>query len=83
MADSSHHPSAVELRAAHLKWLLSTGQEDRAGGVKEREGDVTAAIGLYLKGGVPARAAQVRRGFVHFWVAMTLAALKFSQHSHH
>jgi hypothetical protein len=28
--------------------------------VKEREGDHLAAISLYLKGGLPARAAQVR-----------------------
>ena len=33
-------------------------QADRAGAIKEREGDVPAAIALYLKGGAPARAAQ-------------------------
>ena len=30
-----------------------------AGLVKEREGDFLGAISLYLKGGLPARAAQV------------------------
>lgn len=37
-------------------------QEDRAGAVKEREGDVAGAVALYLSGGAPGRAAQVRPG---------------------
>jgi hypothetical protein len=36
----------------------------KAGAVKEREGDYLAAIGLYLKGGLPGRAAQVRETWV-------------------
>jgi len=59
VADSNRHPSSDSLHAAYFKWLLAMGQEDRAGMVKEREGDLTAAIGLYLKGGMPACAAQV------------------------
>ncbi|KIZ07625.1 Intraflagellar transport protein [Monoraphidium neglectum] len=58
VADTSRHPGSDDLRAAHFKWLLSTGQEDKAGAGKEREGDLAAAIALYLKGGAPARAAQ-------------------------
>lgn len=42
-----------------IRWLLETGQEEKAGLVKEREGDYLGAISLYLKGGLPARAAQV------------------------
>jgi hypothetical protein len=45
--------------ASHCRWLLDTGQEEKAGLVKEREGDYLGAIALYLKGGLPARAAQV------------------------
>lgn len=41
------------------RFLLETGQEEKAGLVKEREGDYLGAIALYLKGGLPARAAQV------------------------
>ncbi len=41
------------------RWLLETGQEEKAGLVKEGERDYLGAITLYLKGGLPARAAQV------------------------
>ena len=59
VADTSRHPQTDELKRAHYQWLLQTGQEDRAGRAKEREGDVLGAISLYMKGGLPARAAQV------------------------
>lgn len=59
VADTSRHPAADELRRSHYQWLLQTGQEDRAAAAKEREGDVIGAISLYMKGGLPARAAQV------------------------
>ena len=54
-------PQAEQLKQDYYKWLLETGQEEAAGGVKEREGDYLGAIGLYLKGGLPGRAAQVGR----------------------
>lgn len=60
MADSSRHANTEELKRAHYQWLLKTGQEDKAGSAKEREGDLLGAISLYMKGGLPARAAQVR-----------------------
>lgn len=60
VADASRHASTDELKRAHYQWLLQTGQEDKAGSAKEREGDLLGAIGLYMKGGLPARAAQVR-----------------------
>lgn len=60
MADQSGHPQADLLRQQYYQWLLQTAQEDRAGAVKEQEGDYKGAIGLYLKGGLPAKAAQVR-----------------------
>ena len=41
------------------RWLLETGQEEKAGIVKESQGDYLGAISLYLKGGLPARAAHV------------------------
>lgn len=60
VADTSRHPQTEELKRSHFQWLLQTGQEDKAGSAKEREGDLLGAIGLYMKGGLPARAAQVR-----------------------
>lgn len=59
MADVSRHPQAEALKRAHLQWLLETGQEGRAGAAKQAEGDLLAAIPLYLRGGLPAKAAQV------------------------
>jgi intraflagellar transport protein 172 len=43
--------------------LLETNQEAKAAEVKEREGDYSTAIGLYLKGGLPAKAANVVSSF--------------------
>jgi hypothetical protein len=59
VADVARHPQAEALRREHLQWLLETGQEGRAGAAKQAEGDALAAISLYLRGGLPARAAQV------------------------
>ncbi len=62
VADVARHPQAEALRRDQLQWLLETGQEGRAGAAKQAEGDSLAAISLYLRGGLPARAAQVRDG---------------------
>lgn len=60
VAESARHPDAEGLRNRYYKYLLETSQEEKAGLVKEKEGDYMGAISLYLKGGLPARAAQVR-----------------------
>lgn len=59
VAESLRHPDTASLKHQHYDWLLETNQEEKAGLVKEREGDVVGAISLYLKGGLPGRAAQV------------------------
>ena len=38
---------------------MDTHQEGKAGELKEREGDDMAAINLYMKAGMPARAARL------------------------
>ena len=38
---------------------MNTNQEGKAGELKEREGDYMAAINLYMKAGMPARAARL------------------------
>ena len=38
---------------------MDTNQEGRAGELKEQEGDYMAAINLYMKAGMPARAARL------------------------
>ena len=47
------------LRRNYYQWLMDTNQEGKAGEVKEREGDCMAAINLYMKAGMPARAARL------------------------
>jgi hypothetical protein len=59
VAERSRHPAVEAMRRAHYQWLLDTNQEEKAGAVKEAEGDDFSAITLYLRGGLPARAAQV------------------------
>ena len=53
------HPDLESLRTAHFQWLLDTGQEERAGEVREAQGDLTGAVGLYMKAGLPAKAAHL------------------------
>lgn len=57
----------AQLKAAHFEWLLSTGQQAAAGEVCWREGRLPEAITHFLKGGAPARAAQVRKGVCCGW----------------
>ncbi|KAI9201990.1 uncharacterized protein BJ171DRAFT_584638 [Polychytrium aggregatum] len=57
VAEAKNHPELETLRRNYFSWLLESNQEDKAGELKEEEGDYIAAANLYLKGGMPARAA--------------------------
>ena len=59
VAETKQHPEVATLKANYFQWLAETGQEEKAAESKEREGDLVTAIHLYLKGGLPARAAAV------------------------
>ena len=59
VAESRNHADLPNLRTRYFDWLVSTHQEEKAGELREREGKHMEAINLYLKGGVPARAANV------------------------
>lgn len=59
VAEQSKHPEAIEMRQAYYQYLLDTNQEERAAALKVRECDFITAINLYLKGGMPGKAAQV------------------------
>lgn len=59
IAEKKNHQDVREFKENYFIWLLETNQEAKAAEVKEREGDYHAAIGLYLKGGLPAKAANV------------------------
>ncbi|WAR22903.1 IF172-like protein [Mya arenaria] len=59
VAEAKMHPELDTLKRNYHQWLMETGQEETAGDLKEREGDYQAAINLYMKAGLPARAARL------------------------
>jgi len=59
IAEKKNHPDVREFKENYFQWLIETNQEAKAAEVKEREGDFHTAISLYLKGGLPAKAANV------------------------
>lgn len=52
-------PDLSNRRARYYDWLMETKQYEKAGEVKEKEGKYMDAINLFLRGGTPARAANV------------------------
>lgn len=59
VAEQSRHSNAIEMRQEYFQFLLDTNQEEKAAALKERECDFIQSINLYLKGGMPGKAAQV------------------------
>ncbi|KAM9354646.1 intraflagellar transport protein 172 homolog isoform 1-T1 [Pholidichthys leucotaenia] len=59
VAEAKGHEELDSLRGNYYRWLTETGQDEKAGEVKEREGDFQGAINLYLKAGLPAKAARL------------------------
>ncbi|CAH0385245.1 unnamed protein product [Bemisia tabaci] len=50
---------ATRLKSNYLEWLMETRQEGKAAELKERDGDIKTALGLYLKAGLPLKALRV------------------------
>ncbi|KAK2889898.1 intraflagellar transport protein 172 homolog isoform X2 [Channa argus] len=59
VAEAKGHPELETLRVNYYRWLMETCQDEKAGEVKEKEGDFQGAINLYLKAGLPAKAARL------------------------
>jgi intraflagellar transport protein 172 len=59
IAEKFKHQDVREFKENYFQWLLETNQEAKAAEVKEREQDYSTAIQLYLRGGLPAKAANV------------------------
>lgn len=59
LADAKGHPRLEDLKDTHMKWLLESGQEEKAGAIKESEGDSTGALELYLQAGLATRASRL------------------------
>nr|CAD7197554.1 unnamed protein product [Timema douglasi] len=58
LAEMKGHPRLEELKSAHMKWLLESKQEEKAGEIKEKEGDHETALVHYLRAGLPSLAAR-------------------------
>lgn len=59
VAEVKNHPELQTLKRNYMQWLIDSGQEGKAGDYKVEEGDYFSAISLYLKGGVPMKAANL------------------------
>uniref|UniRef100_A0A3B4Z6I6 Intraflagellar transport protein 172 homolog n=1 Tax=Stegastes partitus TaxID=144197 RepID=A0A3B4Z6I6_9TELE len=59
VAEAKGHTELNSLRRNYYQWLTETGQDEKAGEVKESEGDFQGAINLYLNAGLPAKAARL------------------------
>ncbi|EGF80053.1 hypothetical protein BATDEDRAFT_11418, partial [Batrachochytrium dendrobatidis JAM81] len=59
VAEAKCHPELDTLKRNYFQWLIESNQEEKAGALKEEEGDFISAINLFLKAGLPARSAAV------------------------
>ena len=49
----------AKLKEGFLKHLVDTGQEERAGAMKEQEGEYGESINLYMRAGLPSKACSI------------------------
>ncbi|RZF39607.1 hypothetical protein LSTR_LSTR001128 [Laodelphax striatellus] len=59
LAEMKGYRGLKELQAKHMQWLMETRQEEKAGELKEKAGDLGAALNLYLKAGLASKAARL------------------------
>ncbi|TMW62984.1 hypothetical protein Poli38472_005602 [Pythium oligandrum] len=59
VAEAKNHSSVDQMKRSYYEYLLESRQEDKAAAQKAKEGDYASAVSLYLKGGLPAKAAQL------------------------
>ncbi|KAG2468228.1 IF172 protein, partial [Polypterus senegalus] len=59
VAEAKGHPELDNLKRSYYQWLMETNQDEKAGELKENEHDYSGAIDLYLKAGLPAKAARL------------------------
>lgn len=59
LAERRNYPGLQQLKEEQMSFLLSTGQEEKAGQVLEEQGEAEKAMSLFLKANKPARAARL------------------------
>ncbi|XP_014243162.1 intraflagellar transport protein 172 homolog [Cimex lectularius] len=59
LAEASGYTKLSLLKNEYVIWLMKTGQQEKAGQVKQESGQYTEAIDLYLSAGLPAAAGRL------------------------
>ncbi|ESO08535.1 hypothetical protein HELRODRAFT_74793 [Helobdella robusta] len=59
VAELKNHPDIEMLKKKYYLWLMETRQESKAGDMKEAEGNYETAVQLFIKAGLPAKAARL------------------------
>ena len=59
VAEAKRHENLDQLQADYHQYLADTNQDEKAAELKEAEGDLQGALQLYMKAGLPTRAAQL------------------------
>ena len=59
VAEERGDPEAAQMKLDYFDYLLTSGQQEKAGFIRETEGNYDEAIDLYLRGGRPAKAMNV------------------------
>lgn len=59
VAEAKSHAGCDQMKRSYYDYLVESRQEEKAAALKVKEGDYASAVSLYLKGGLPAKAAQL------------------------
>ncbi|CAH8629630.1 unnamed protein product [Schistosoma margrebowiei] len=59
IAEAKNWSGLDKLKKAYHHWLTETGQEEKAGDLRQKDGDFNGAVTLYLRAGVPGKAARL------------------------
>jgi len=59
VAEAKNHPEVETLKQNYESYLSQTHQEEKAGELKECQGDLHGALNLFMKAGIPARAGML------------------------
>ncbi|KAG1667872.1 Intraflagellar transport protein 172 [Nymphon striatum] len=59
LAEIKGHPELETLKKNYFQWLMATNQEEKAGQVKENDGEFMSAVNMYMKAGLLAKAAHL------------------------
>lgn len=65
LAQSKGSSSSEYLREKHMKWLIESHQEEKAGDLIEKEGDYLGALNLYLNAKQPGRAFRLLQNYTY------------------